>query len=146
MILDAPPELVELMRTVDGVAAVTSVDPPAEPFDVHCPIMSVAGLLNLSLDECRSGPYLWPDAAKIQAWRDELAANNNSVGRGRKIGLVWSGRAVPDPLRSCQLSDLAPLLAVPGVTFVSLQKAPAADELKASPLGRNVVHPRRPSA
>ena len=135
VILDVPPELKTLLATVDGAAAVTSDDPPPEAFDVHCPLMSVAGLLNLSLDECRSAPYLSPDAAKVAAWREEFAAYP-----GRKVGLVWSGRPVPDPRRSCEIADLAPLLALDGVTFVSLQKGPAADALKISPLGDRVLH------
>jgi hypothetical protein len=76
-----------------------------------------------------SVPYLAPDAGKVMAWRQRLAALP-----GRLVGLVWAGasrRHDPDAhaidrRRSMTLRDLAPLADLPGISFVSLQKGDAA--------------------
>jgi hypothetical protein len=60
-----------------------------------------------------------------------------------KVGVVWAGRsrtAQPhavaiDKRRSMQLADMAPLLSVPGCSFVSLQLGPPAAQMQALPEG-----------
>ena len=49
-----------------------------------------------------------------------------------KIGVVWAGNPeqANDLRRSIELSVLAPLFAVPGTSFVSLQFGPHAADLK----------------
>jgi hypothetical protein len=63
--------------------------------------------------------YLAADPQKVQAWRGRLAAS----GDGIKVGVSWRGGTALSRggLRSLALDDLAPLFAVPGVDFVSLQ-------------------------
>jgi ADP-heptose:LPS heptosyltransferase len=47
------------------------------------------------------------------------------------VGLTWAGnpRYKSDHLRSTQLATLLPLLRVPRITWISLQKGPAAEQL-----------------
>ena len=74
-----------------------------------------------------TAPYLRPDPTDVASWRSRLAALPNL-----KVGLVWAGdprledriAVRVDRRRSVALQHLAPLLAVPGTTFVSLQKGP----------------------
>jgi len=79
--------------------------------------------------------YLRADAAQAASWRARLDALDRP---GLRVGLVWAGNPRPlspaaaavDRRRSVPPAMLAPLVAVPGVHFVSLQKtgpaAPAA--------------------
>ena len=102
------------------------------PFDRECPLLSLPHALGLRLGGIPAGvPYLHPDPAAAAAWRARLAALP-----GRKVGLAWAGnaaladiRANPiDRRRSLPLAALAGLGAVPGVSFVSLQKGRAGAE------------------
>jgi hypothetical protein len=47
------------------------------------------------------------------------------------VGLAWAGnpRYKADPQRSLHLRTLLPLLRAPGITWISLQKGPAAEQL-----------------
>ena len=77
-------------------------------------------------------PICIPDSAQAADWQTRLAA----MGRpGLRVGLVWAGSsrlhsptgAALDSRRSIAPERLAPLVAVPGLHFVSLQKdGPAA--------------------
>ena len=59
------------------------------------------------------------------------------------VGLVWAGQARPwlpasmrsDARRSTNLATFAPLAAVEGAHFISLQIGPAADQAKTPPSG-----------
>jgi len=83
--------------------------------------------------------YLVADPTRVARWRARLDA----LGPGRKIGLSWRGGMVQSrrPLRSLNPLRLAPLVAVPGTHFVSLQYDARPDELQ--PLAQEhglVVH------
>ena len=64
-------------------------------------------------------PYLTPDSAKVRHWSKKLPAT------GAKIGLVWKGFGghVNDANRSLSdVTTLAPLWSVAGVSLISLQR------------------------
>jgi tetratricopeptide (TPR) repeat protein len=73
-------------------------------------------------------PYLHAPAEQAARWRQQFAAL-----KGLKVGIAWSGNPshVNDFRRSLDLATLAPLLAVAGASFVSLQVGPRAEDLKA---------------
>ena len=58
-----------------------------------------------------------------------------------RVGLVWSGspRHTRDRQRSIPLAQLSALTEIPGVTFYSLQKGPAAKDLLDMPIDMNLV-------
>ena len=90
---------------------------------VHCRLSSVPGLLHTTPDTIPAKvPYLFADPVRVAAWRERLDAC--LPPRTRRIGLAWSGRPTHpnDRRRSLALARLAPLAAVGGVSFVSLQK------------------------
>ncbi|HEY4375397.1 MAG TPA: tetratricopeptide repeat protein [Burkholderiales bacterium] len=67
-------------------------------------------------------PYLHADPAQAAAWSARLAAQ---LPAGPRVGLVWRGNPnfENDADRSLpSLSTLAPVLAVAGINFISLQK------------------------
>lgn len=73
--------------------------------------------------------YLSPDADAVHAWAKRLA----SLGPGLKVGLSWRGGTQGTGLRrrSIPPGALAPLLAQPGVRWVSLQHGAGEEELAA---------------
>jgi hypothetical protein len=72
--------------------------------------------------------YLRAEPERAAAWRGRVASFGPKSHR--KIGLVWAGRPTHsnDRNRSVRLNRLRPVLNVPGVTFVSLQKGRGLDE------------------
>lgn len=90
------------------------------PCDFHLPSLSAPLALGTTAATIPAVvPYLSPDAALADHWRQELAAIE-----GFKIGVVWQGSRTYgfDRLRSFPLAQLAPLARLPGVRLVSLQK------------------------
>jgi Flp pilus assembly protein TadD len=143
VVLEVQPELVELVTdsmTSPSVSVVArSENYPAlaglPPVDAHCPLMSLPRLLWTGLDDVPAAPYLHADPARRGIWRERLAG----LGDGLRVGLVWAGsprRDSPiavrqlDDRRSTTLASLAPVLAVPGVRFVSLQKGAGTEALR----------------
>jgi tetratricopeptide (TPR) repeat protein len=105
------------------------------PFDAHCPLMSLPLVLGTRLDTVPGESYLRADPARSLAWRERVAM----LGDGMRVGLVWAGSPrrgeelavrLTDARRSTTLATLAPLLEVPGVSFVSLQKGAGVEELR----------------
>jgi hypothetical protein len=142
-VLEVPYTLARLIRTMPGPQRVIAHNEPAPEFDVHCPLLSLPLALGTTLESIPATlPYLAADPDQERAWRIRLAALP-----GLRVGLVWAGNPRPadraanavDRRRSMALSRLAPLGAVPGVSFVSLQKGQRADEAKVPPPGM-VLH------
>ena len=81
-------------------------------------------------------PYLRADPQRVAVWRRRMAGLN-----GLRVGLVWAGDPTmgADRRRSVSLEHFASFAGIPGVSFVSLQKAPAAAQAKAPPPGM-VLH------
>lgn len=99
--------------------------------DFHCPLMSLPHRIGpTAVDPPWDGPYI------RSAARGSAVAALAAVSRPR-VGLVWSGNPSHpnDANRSIPFSELAPLLAVPGVSFCSLQFGTAAAECLARPDG-----------
>jgi len=78
-----------------------------------------------------SVPYLHPEPGLTDAWRQKLGMSSAAL----KVGLAWAGnpRFPEDRTRSLALERLAPLGAVRGVKFYSLQKGAAAEQAKNPP-------------
>jgi hypothetical protein len=139
----------DLVRLFAGNPALGRVLDPAAPlpaYDFHCPFFSLPRAFATTLETIPAEiPYLHADPALVAAWRERLPEAN---GR-RRIGLVWAGQARPwlpgftalDHRRSTTLAAFAPLAALADVTFVSLQKGPAAAEAAAPPPGMALHDP-----
>ena len=133
VVVETPAVLTRLLASAPGVSAVVALGDALPSVDFHLAMMSAPDRLGTTLETLPAGtPYLAPPAAEKAAWRKRAAG-----WPGLKVGLVWAGNpAIRLPwseagnkLRSIPVGQLAPLLAVPGVTFVSLQKDGAAPEL-----------------
>lgn len=122
-------ELQRLVRGLQGVDEVVTREspPPTTRADLHCPLMSLPLAFGTRLDTIpRQVPYLFPPEALRRAWAERLPAAPPA-----RVGLVWAGgsRYPRNPQRSLRLARYAPLLAVEGVRFISLQQGEAAAEL-----------------
>jgi Flp pilus assembly protein TadD len=125
VVVECAPPLHRLFATAPGVAAVVAPG-DAVSFDVHCPLMSLAGIFDKSLT-AQNGPYLSAPAAMPL-----------EDGAAMKVGLVWAGnpRHSNDVNRSAALSDFTALTALgQDVSFYGLQKGAASDQTP--PTGMN---------
>jgi len=141
VILQVHAPLVRLLSTVPGVARVVSFEDPLPDFDTYLPLMSVPLVFGTTLDTI---PATIPYVSPTQHRRFDFGRS------GPKIGLVWSGDPRPhdaganaaDRRRSVPLALLSPILSLPGIVAVSLQKGQAErqiDELPPSLRPQNVM-------
>jgi tetratricopeptide (TPR) repeat protein len=120
VVLEIPDDLKPLVGRPDGVTAIVGRGEELPPFDVHCPLMSLPWAFRTTLATVPAPiPYLAAPADRAERWRARLAR-----ARAPRVGLVWSGKPTHrnDRNRSIPLPLLAPLLALRGIAFVSLQK------------------------
>ncbi|QVN23618.1 tetratricopeptide repeat protein [Burkholderia pyrrocinia] len=122
-----PAALTNLIATVDGVDRCVGLDDASAlpTHDYACPIMSLPLRCGTTIDTIPATvPYLRVPAPLVERWRSSVPAG------GFKVGLVWAGDPRPDQAqahatdrrRSLSASAYLPLLQIPGVSFVSLQK------------------------
>ncbi|HEX5125200.1 MAG TPA: tetratricopeptide repeat protein [Rhodocyclaceae bacterium] len=116
--LGVHPHLVSLMKSLAGVERVSSSKSDLQPYDFHCPIMSLPYALGIDL---KSLPGEVPYIDVPANYRDKWASRCKMWGRPR-VGLAWSSsEKAPYPVRSMPLRTLQALASIDAV-FVSLQK------------------------
>jgi tetratricopeptide (TPR) repeat protein len=128
VVLEVQAPLVRLLGTLACVAEVHPLGAALPAFDVQCPMFSLPLACGATLETLPNAPYLAADPALAAAWRARLG-----LPRGRRVGLAWGGaqkigRRI-NAERSIRLAELAPLAAVRGVEFHSLQLGPPAAQL-----------------
>ncbi|MGH7306413.1 MAG: tetratricopeptide repeat protein [Candidatus Rokuibacteriota bacterium] len=132
VVLGCRPALKTLLQTVGGIEQVVADGERLPPVDLQAPLMSVPRLLGTTLESIPARvPYLAADPRRRDVWRARLSLGPRSL----KVGLVWAGQPQnrTDRWRSIPLRVLAPLGAVAGVGFVSLQGGAAARQAVESP-------------
>ena len=142
VIVSCRPELVRLLRGVEGVSEVVSRDRPLPPFDTYAPMLSLPQLLGTTLRTIPGTvPYLTADPKLVETWRGRLASRSTLHAPRLDVGLAWAGSPTHknDRYRTIPLSAFAPLAGVKGVTFYSLQKGEAAAQAKTPPPGIALV-------
>jgi Tfp pilus assembly protein PilF len=123
LILEVKPGLLRLLKTyppADELRERAATPPPRDGYDAHVSLEDLPALFGTTPESIPPpDPPLQPEGAMVAAWRKRLS----SIGRPR-VGLCWAGNPASayDRTRSCRLGDLAAILAVPGLSFVSLQK------------------------
>ncbi len=123
LILEVPPPLFRLLSAQRLAAQIIPRGDPLPPFDLHCPLMSLPHRLGTTLETIPPAPYLAADPALAADWAARLSPLACLKGAGLKIGLAWAGNPdyAADSRRSLDPALLAPLLALPNFSFVSLQ-------------------------
>jgi len=137
VVFEVQGELKPLYEKMPGVMVVGGGE-KLPRFDLHCPLLSLPLRLGTTPQTIPPAtPYLTAPAERLARWRDRVPG-----GQKRKVGITWSGnpKLLRDLQRSISLDCLAPVLELPGISFVTLNPAMAAnDEEKLARLG-NVVH------
>jgi tetratricopeptide (TPR) repeat protein len=132
--------LLESLPTLRSGHGETSVLGKKLPdFDIECPLLSLPAVFGATVETVPwHGPYLGADPALAAKKRMQFPNVRPSQKLGEqplRVGLAWAGnpRYKADQQRSMHLKTLLPLLQMPGITWVSLQKGPAAEQLKELP-------------
>jgi hypothetical protein len=127
VVLEVQPPLKPLLAGMPSVAEVFAVGESLPAADLQCPLLSLPLAFRTTIDTVPADlPYLRPDAARVEHWRERLGPAD-----GPRIGIAWSGRPehFNDANRSLPLARLAPLLSAGTGTFHVLQTMFRADDL-----------------
>ena len=126
VVLEVQRPLMPLLAELPGIARIVAHGDPLPPFDLHCPLLSLPRVLGTTLETIpREASYLRADPQRAAAWRQRVEQLD-----GLRVGLVWAGNQAmgADRRRSIPLERFSELADLPGVSFVSLQKGPAAGQ------------------
>jgi len=116
----APAKMLPLLRLLSEQIEVVSELRGVESFDFQIPLMSLPLAFNTRLETIPSKiPYLFASPERVKVWEERLP--KSQVPR---VGIGWAGNPIfrGDKLRSIGLPRLLPLLSIPQVQFISLQK------------------------
>ncbi|MDD3030398.1 MAG: tetratricopeptide repeat protein [Alphaproteobacteria bacterium] len=128
VLVEAQPELVSLLASLEGVESVFPLKRKLPKFDYHCAMLSLPLGFQTTADTIpANGPYLFANPEKTRLWAERLA---EAPSKSLKVGLVWTGNprrfsldlAMTNVRRSLNEDSLAPLADLPGIRFYSLQK------------------------
>ncbi len=120
--------LVRLLRQLPAVRVI-STDVPPPPFDMYVPTFGLPLALGTVVTAIpRPEGYLTAPAVEVETWRGRLDAAD--PGCRLRVGLCWAGAGRPhdpalaamDAKRSVDPELLRPVVELPGIAFVSLQK------------------------
>jgi hypothetical protein len=115
VVMECHPGLERLLATAPGIAATVTAGTPVAGAACYLPLMSLPHVLGTRLESVpAAASYLKVPHGAQHFARDE---------KGLRVGLVWRGnpKHEADDKRSVSLDVLAPLFAVPNVSWFSLQ-------------------------
>ncbi len=138
VILEVQRGLNDLLKSVAGVERVIVRGEPVGEYDTLAPLLSLPGIFHTSLATIPATvPYVSVAPEKLKQWRQIIGDANGKL----KVGIAWMGGDFQreNHLRSTTLSTFAPLAAVPGVRFYSIQKGPSARQAAQPPAGMELV-------
>ncbi len=127
-----PEPLVRLVRGQAAISECLTGNVTLPKFDFHCPVNSLPLVFETTVETIPAPiPYIQADPELAAAWKQHAPT------AGRRVGLVWAGEPrgydpaaqALDRRRSLPGAAFAPLIAVPGLSFVSLQMGAARMEL-----------------
>jgi tetratricopeptide (TPR) repeat protein len=120
VLLLVQPALKRLLEGFPGIEQVFGFGEALPDYDLHCPLMRLPRRFGTSIDTIPPiSPLLAAPEADQALWRDRFG-----TGGRAGIGLCWAGNPAHanDHNRSAPLAALTPLLGLPGLRWVSLQK------------------------
>ncbi len=127
--------LTSLQSTFPGITAeILPHGQPLPPFSHHVPLLSFPAIFQTTLETIPDQiPYLQADPQLTQQRAVQLVTLNHL--KQPKIGLNWAGNPNyrADRERSTPLQTFLPLLEIPGIHWVSLQKGSAAQQISQIP-------------
>lgn len=127
VIVECPDFLMPILSRSPGITRLVAEGSPLPDFDVHCPLLSLPGLLGTSLETIPATiPYLFADPNLVEHWRQRLRPLNRL-----KIGIAWQGNPHHkwDRHRSIPLAEFEVLGQQAGVQLINLQRGPGLDQV-----------------
>ncbi len=140
LMLRVPPAVASLIADNFPWVDVSSTMGGSPNYDLHVALLSLPGMMGTRLDNVPAQvPYLRARDEDIDAWRDIVADDDRL-----KVGLAWTGnpKHINNPYRSLPHKQLAPLLALEGVQFISLQVGKSAEAASEFEPGAITVPPQ----
>ena len=132
--LGAPRPLVRLLRSSFPDIKVIAEGEAVPDHALHCPLLSLPHAFRTTLETVPASiPYLSPPDEALARWRARLPRM-----AALRCGIVWAGNPghPNDRRRSLAFGDLAPLWALEGVRWHSLQVGSRSADLAEAPAGR----------
>jgi tetratricopeptide (TPR) repeat protein len=120
VVIEAQPELKALLADAKGVESCHARGEALPTYDFHCPLGSLPLAFKTEPSTIPAQiPYLRADDARIAKWRPGVEALP-----GKRVAFAWAGNArhPNDRNRSIELRLLEPLLALDGISFISIQR------------------------
>jgi tetratricopeptide (TPR) repeat protein len=131
VILECYRSMTPLLSRCQGVDRFIAQGDELPELDVYLPLLSLPDVLQTTVETIPANvPYIFPDANLVEFWRARLL----EVG-GFRIGVNWQGRTGPGEFRkrSIPLQHFDALIQLSGISFISLQKGEACEELNQRP-------------
>jgi hypothetical protein len=125
VVLQCQGPLVALLKRCPGAHAVIGNGEPVPDIDTHVRLMGIPAILRVVPGTLGNDvPYVHPEEGRRAQWKD--------VGAGTfAVGIAWQGAKAfeHDTIRSIPLREFIPLIDVPGVTLISLQRGDGTEQL-----------------
>jgi lipoprotein NlpI len=147
--IEVRPQLARLARSLNGIDGVVVFGEKLPDEITHQQaLMSCPMILGTTLETIPNVvPYLYADGPRAAMWRKNLDDLPQNYGHNLLVGACWAGMsrdhqptaAAIDAKRSMTFAQWAPLARVPGITWISLQKGPPAEQVQRPPSGMVVV-------
>jgi tetratricopeptide (TPR) repeat protein len=137
-----------LLNTISEVYSVINYGEKVPQVDYIVAMVTLAGMLTPTIESIPTQAKQYKlQLHDIEVWKNRFDEIPEKYKSCLKVGLCWAGMARMsnpqalkiDEVRSLQLSDFAELAKIPNIVWVSLQKGPPADQLKAPPAGMAIV-------
>lgn len=126
VLVECPQNLCRLFSGIPGVTGVFATGTAPTNVAWQLPMASLPVALEWTPEHASNqGPYLFAP--------DDTARALPVASARLKVGVVWGGRRIPDPARSCPMTAFRRLFAVPDIAFYSLQWGEWRDDLARLP-------------
>lgn len=144
IIVEGRHQLKRLLETIPEVYAVINAGEKVPELDYNISMMDLAALLTPNINSISSTEkefLLRPE--DVEAWKERLVPLTSINPDALVVGICWAGlsrdvhpsAAAIDALRSAPLSAFAPLMTIPDIVWVSLQKGHPSEQIKDRPKG-----------
>ena len=129
------PELKSLFNPLPGISSITLFTEKIPQTTYQLPLLSAPHIFKTTRETIPNRvPYL-SAPPPINGLLNTHTFN---------VGIVWSGKPIPDKKRSCDLTHFIPLFAIPGITFYSLQLGEESKQLKEKPFTQYAIEDLSP--
>jgi tetratricopeptide (TPR) repeat protein len=136
VLFECKKELISLLTNVEGVDQIIELGKQTPAFDVHCFLLDLPFLFDISLANIPSRiPYISVDPTLVQKWAEKIGPKKDKF----RIGLVWAAGAGQGE-RSCTLETFSSLGFSDSIIFYSLQKGEAAEQARNVPEGMRLIN------